>query len=752
MKALLAALCALSSVSLAHARPVVIEESAILSAPDSSWTYFGGSGVAIDGDYALIFAGRRVPDPSSETGQSLQGAALLYRRTGTTWNYVSQLGPAEIVSDVQTPGLAMKEGIAVTVIGRPRVFERSGTTWTEGSFYTEYLSAQGREIKIDSGRILIPRFDCDRISAVLHKVNGVWSVEGELDGNYDWNCTDQPFASRQDLQGERAVIDNPFDPYDSPVSIARQYARNENGVGWREFGSVTYGVPESIYNHLDVALSGRYLATTGRRGYGTNIYYETQPLIYEKARYGLQTPDAYLDPAILSTSSLERVGPGLLAQIGRGVDPDTHVINVFRMNDDVAHTASQVATLQTRNGTRLGSSFEGSGNRIIVDTVPAWQGGDYKVRIFDLPANLETPEVQVHDFESPSAGAAWQPDAGDSFSTVVARTTHVYRQASTAGNRSAWLPSSTATNQAIQSEIIVRSLGAGSTTPWVGLTTRRIGNNFYFARMLSNGGVELGRRLNGVTTVLASAPPVTFTVGRKYRLRLESLGSTHRVYVDDILWTRVIDDTIAEGNAGVMMSNAAADYDNVIVTPSPFLTIYKHYFNRDYLPTATISDWSFSRGEWQTVDGVLHQSNIGDYGRGVVGARTEDQVVQARIKPLSFAGPDNWVGLMARYQDDRNHLYVSLRSRGVISLWRRTNGAITQLATAKMPVSTGTWYRVRMEVVKGLTRVFVDNQLMLSTNADPGPANPEVLESKGQVGLITYKAKADFDDFLAYQP
>jgi hypothetical protein len=266
----------------------------------------------------------------------------------------------------------------------------------------------------------------------------------------------------------------------------------------------------------------------------------------------------------------------------------------------------------------------------------------------------------------------------------------------------------------------------------------------------SDGVVDLGRRLNGVTTVLASAP-VTFTVGRKYRLRLESLGSTHRVYVDDTHWVRVVDDTIAEGNVGVMMNNAAADYDNVIVTPSPFLTIYKHNFNRD-LPTATISDWTFSRGQWEISASALHQSNIDDYGRGVVGARTEDQVVQARIKPLSFAGPDNWVGLMARYQDDRNHLYVSLRSRGVISLWRRTNGAITQLATATMPVTTGTWYRVRMEVVKGLTRVFVDNQLMLSTNADPGPTNPEVLESKGQVGLITYKAKADFDDFVSYQP
>jgi len=57
-----------------------------------------------------------------------------------------------------------------------------------------------------------------------------------------------------------------------------------------------------------------------------------------------------------------------------------------------------------------------------------------------------------------------------------------------------------------------------------------------------------------------------------------------------------------------------------------------------------------------------------------------------------------------------------------------------------------------VEVVNGLTRVFVDNQLQLSSSADPGPAIPGYSDSKGQVGLITYKATADFDDVVAYQP
>jgi len=149
---------------------------------------------------------------------------------------------------------------------------------------------------------------------------------------------------------------------------------------------------------------------------------------------------------------------------------------------------------------------------------------------------------------------------------------------------------------------------------------------------------------------------------------------------------------------------------------------------------------------------VFHQTYNGGYARTNIGALTDDQVVQARIRPLSFVEPDNWVGLTARYQDERNHLYVSLRGRGVISLWRRTNNVIQQLATAPLTVTPGTWYRVRVEIVNNLTRVFVDDQLRLSTNADPGPATPFVDWSRGSVGLVTYKATADFDSFLAYQP
>lgn len=160
------------------------------------------------------------------------------------------------------------------------------------------------------------------------------------------------------------------------------------------------------------------------------------------------------------------------------------------------------------------------------------------------------------------------------------------------------------------------------------------------------------------------------------------------------------------------------------------------------------------RLQWNSVDGVFRQSADDGYARTYVGADTDDQIVQVRVRPTRFMAPDNWVGVLLRgVRDGSNNAYVSLRGRGVISLWRRTDGAIQQLATRNIPVSTGTWYDLRVEVVGGLTRVFVNNELQLSTNADLGPTTALVRPTAmGQVGLITYKATADFDDFRAYQP
>jgi hypothetical protein len=743
---------ALVLMSVAHARPVVLEEAAILPSPDPSWTYLGRFGVAIDGDYALVSAERYPPSPWEPGTVVHEAAALLYQRSGTSWNYVGTLGGVTTIPDDipngSYPGLAMRGGIAMTIMGGAKIFERVGTTWTQAPLPSELaFSLRGKDIEIDGGRILVPRDTCDYRSAVLRKINGAWSIEGESVGT-DHRCSAiSPLLSTHDLSGDHAVIYFPFDGVESE-RVRRLIF--EPGTGWRLYGGADITTAFDTPFGPQVAASGGFFAVTASAERGSVTGYpatlDDGQEIGAWSHYGLQPVDSYLQLDAASTTVLEHAGP-LFAQRNYSHDRGAYVYNLFRMNED-PRTATFVATLQSASGSSLGEDFDSDGTRAIARgrmVVDGRWAGDNTVRVFQIPASLETPAVQNHDFESATAGAAWQT-AGGAFSFANVGFSRVYRQGSIEGNPAAWLPESPTTNQSIQSEVTIRALPGSNS--WVGLATRRSdASNYYYVTLRSGGTLELKRMLGGVFTTLASAAaPVS--VNRKYRLRLESIGTTHRVYRDDRLIMKVNDSTLESGAAGIIMNRASADYDNVIVTPSPFTTIYTRNFS-----SSRLGNWNVLGTNWQSVDGVFRQTYPGDYAYATVGADTDDQIVSVRVRPTLFVEPDNWVGLLLRDRGDyRNHAYVSLRGRGVISLWRRTNGAIQQLGTRNIPVSTGTWYDLRVEVVGGLTRVFVNNELQISSNAELGPTADLRGKSMGRVGLITRKATADFDDFRAYQP
>jgi pectate lyase len=87
---------------------------------------------------------------------------------------------------------------------------------------------------------------------------------------------------------------------------------------------------------------------------------------------------------------------------------------------------------------------------------------------------------------------------------------------------------------------------------------------------------------------------------------------------------------------------------------------------------------------------------------------------------------------------------VTLRSSNTVSLRRLVHGQIQVLGERTLNVTPGTWYTLRMESVGSSLRLFVNGTLVAAAN-NAGPPN-------GQIALATYKAAADFDDFLAYQP
>jgi pectate lyase len=133
--------------------------------------------------------------------------------------------------------------------------------------------------------------------------------------------------------------------------------------------------------------------------------------------------------------------------------------------------------------------------------------------------------------------------------------------------------------------------------------------------------------------------------------------------------------------------------------------------------------------------------------RAVIGGKTSDQVVQARVRQIAWSSTgtaERWAGLLARYVDDGNYYYLHLRSGGTLSLRKLVNGTITTLASAPLAVSLNTQYALRLEVVGNQLRGYVNGNLLLQATDSSHTA--------GISGLMTNKAATQFDDYVAYQP
>jgi hypothetical protein len=731
MKSIVALLICGLVAGIAHARPTVVEESAVLTRPDSSWQYFGRFGVAVDGDYALVSGERYVPDPAAEGGQRHEATTFVYRRaSATSWTYVGRLGPIVTIANLH-PGLAMKDGVAITITERYRIWQRSGDTFTlEPVAGLEPTSLNGSDIEMEGGRILTHCGGCQDNFAIMRKVNGTWLNENGpvVPGDHISGTPDLSM----DIHGDLMLIS-------AASGIVQDYAlhayRRNASSRWEPVPT-PFAAPGD-FPQPALALSGSHYAYAQDRHWGSMVISDhgSGPL-YAGSRF--RPADLSMQPELRSGSAMERVGD-LIAQRNFRYDTGGHAWHLFRINEDANHTQTEVAMLQPRDGTFLGNRLDATAGRVIVNN---WDenGGNNAVRVFELPTPLEAPPVEVHDFEPPTSAAAWQPSAGSSFFVAKVGLNHVYRQPSTAGAPASFLQTSTG-NQAIETDVTLRTFSGSDR--WIGLATRRSDvANYYYVTFRTSGTIELKRMQDGVLTTIDAAP-ATLLIGRPYKLRLESIGSLHRVYLDNRLVLSARDRALSEGVAGILMNRAAADWDNVTVTPNPFTTILADDFSAP-------NDLWFYKGGTLQPGGYLTMPALSNRGESYGGARPEHQVVRARIRPVSFNAPENWVGIAGRYSDSRNHIYVSLHGRHVIALWKRTDGVISQLTTARLTVTPGTWYDVRLETVAGSTRVYVNGQQVLSSNADLGPLAPSL--GGGGVAITTYRASADYDDFFAYRP
>src|SRR5262249_30006971 len=140
------------------------------------------------------------------------------------------------------------------------------------------------------------------------------------------------------------------------------------------------------------------------------------------------------------------------------------------------------------------------------------------------------------------------------------------------------------TNQAIEADVVPRSFAPGGVEGWFGLLVRQTDpDNYYYLTMRSTNAVSLRKLENGVIKVLANVS-LPVVLNRPYKLRPEAIGTQIKGYVDGQLRVQARDTTHRHGAAGLRMFKAAADHDNVVISPNPRLIIFSDDFEFSHFP------------------------------------------------------------------------------------------------------------------------------------------------------------------------
>jgi hypothetical protein len=717
---------AMAAPLAAMAGPLILEETAKIPTPDP--TYVWPMSVAVDGDWLLASGFKEVGDQLGDNS-----TWLYQRQADGTWTLVRRLHQVIYENDLDEPPVkvAMQGGVAVIVKElASAIFERSGTSWI--AMHSPIVT-DGMDVEVNGGTIVVTDDGCNWVTNAYRKgTDGAWtlvrSTPPEPDPDHELFC------ENEFIGGDADVASN-----GNSTIVATQSFGGSARIFEGPFGTtpmmtrlVSPEDPPSGFGHL-VAIenSSAIVGTTSPIGHQA----------YTRDTTGQWSNSGSVrGPDLLATFPSEMELAGGLAIVSQGRDRlhglDTGSIAVYQRNTNGTYRPVAKLLASDRRADHFFGGHEISGRRIV--------GGSIRgsaVYVYDLPATLTQPATIQDNFEDGNA-SDWTPQAGSSFAVATTTTSRVYRQSSTAGNATSLWNNTARANQSIEADIKPTAFSTTTGDKWFGLLTRFTdAGNYYYVTMRNNNTVLLRKIVNGTVTTLASAP-LTVTLNRSYRVRLEAIGTRLRLFVDNRLLAEASDRSHRQGQAGVIMFRTRADYDNIVVSANPLTPLVSHTFGNE---EDTHLNWQ-TQGTWVTdfATTTYNQTSTAGGARAITGIPTGNQVVHARARRTADAGTDNWFGLATRFRDSNNYYYVTLRNNNTLALRKLVNGAITQLDTAPLTITTGTWYRIRFEAIGNQLRVYINDVLRLDAT--------DASHSTGRYGPVMFRTAAQYDTVQAFEP
>ncbi len=715
----------------ALAGPRILEEQTRLEVPGPSDQLIANIG--FDGDHLMVATRRNFTDEGSLEFLSEMSVHVFQRTASNQWRYVSTLAhDLDLWEDAFTMWVALEGNVAV-VQGRDlKVFEYSAASgWKQTAVLPAppQQSWHGSVVKLDHGTLIAGGAYC-AWQAYRKNSQGRWASVGQSSASAGANC----FADL-DVSGDTIVAGAGDDFYTwNEIRIYPRLASTPSTIITSPFGS-------DPYFGRKIALEGDTLLTISEVKPGVHVFRQPSGGSWQFAGTAATADALWLErdynvPYLeLSTDWIVGAYP-----FDSQRAPQAGSIPVFKRNAN--GTPTEIARLlasDARENLVLGISVAISGRRVAAS---AGYGGSPQVYIFELPADLSQRAITQDDFESGNY-SRWTPITGSSLTVATTSRSKVLRQSSLAGDAGAVLTNADWKDQSIQAD--VRATAVQGNDRWFGLIVRHSDpGNYYYLTLRSSNTLSLRSLVNGQIRTLATVS-LPMTLNRDYRLRLEAVGTWIRAYVDGELLAEARDSTHKHGQMGIAMYRTSAEYDNIVVTPNPQLTLLAEDFSYNVEKAWTVVDGNWTQ-EWSAPSNLYsyrQRSATGD-ARVVTGVSTRDQIVEVNTRVLSFAAPSGWIGMMGRYVDNRNYYYVTLRQDGTVSLRKLVNGAIHVLGTAPLSTVVGDWKNVRFELIGDALRVYCDNRILLQAR--------DSTFARGRYGLVTYRATAEYGEFIARQP
>jgi hypothetical protein len=737
--------------SIASARPLLLPPAQRLVIPSPGGTGFQHQPiihrVAIDGPTAMVAAERAI---DSSNNRAI-GVYVFERDAAGQWNYRGPLTE----SPALTGGAPIIEGNLAAVSGRTAsgdpavtVYERGASGWALSGVIE--LPQNGVAFQISDAAIYVQFYNsfypsCEAPLRQYRRVAGVWQHTATIGPE---RCA----YTRADVSQGRVVIgyEAGSEPDLLPVEI---YADN-GSASWPRVATLQ-PPPRTTWpfmNGLGVTIEGNTLYSENGylfRDAGSNNWVRSGLLIEPEVETNLRS--TLSDPPRLRGQFLVLPGvekdyePPVVQDSGSDLIYSWETLRVYRQRSDGGF--DYYAKLNPENG--IGTfGVSSDGRRIIVSSSDSsFQTGEYQqVYVFEVPASVSFPGTLQDDFEA-GAGGRWTSSAG-SFNIAQTGITRVLRQSSTLGEAGAMYDVDW-TDQAIEADI--RPIQFAGPDRWFGLVARRIDDrNYYYVTFRSTGDTIIKRMRDGVFTNIAVNWGEPFVAGRNYRVRFEAVGDQLAAFVNGKGVTHGKDSTFNRGRPGVAGYKASFDVDNVILSGGTRTLLRAdgpvNSFTHVPAPGRT-GTWNYL--ELPDYQLAFRQSSLAGDARWVSRVATGNLVVSARVRPLDFgtssSGQDQWVGIAARYLDDSNYYYLTLRNSNRVSLRKLVNGTIQELGSATVAVTTGAWYDLRVEIIGSRIRAFVDGELKVQLT------DPAAIGS-GRNAMIMYKATADYTDYFVYQP